>query len=120
MATGGSNEDDYDLLMNRPKVLPCSHTYCFTCIQVSFLKTSRKIVWMICSVRLKLILHDFSYLNQAMISSGNPLKCPMCRKTAVGIVKVESLPNNVHAEHIVLLNEKLEKAEAEAKLLVLY
>jgi hypothetical protein len=55
-----------------------------------------------------------------MISSGNPLKCPMCRQTAVGIVKVESLPNNVHAEHIVLLNEKLEKAEAEAKLLVLY
>ncbi|EFX78863.1 hypothetical protein DAPPUDRAFT_245735 [Daphnia pulex] len=96
MATGGSNEDDYlstcgicfikyDLLMNRPKVLPCSHTYCFTCIQV-------------------------------MIGSGNPLKCPMCRKTAVGIDKVESLPNNVHAEHNILLNKKLEKAEAEAKL----
>ena len=75
---------------------------------------------MICSVRLKLILHGFSYLDQAMISSGNPLKCPMCRKTAVGIDKVESLPNNVHAEHNILLNKKLEKAEAEAKLLVLY
>jgi hypothetical protein len=44
----------------------------------------------------------------------------MCRKTAVGIDKVESLPNNVHAEHNILLNKKLEKAEAEAKLLVLY
>jgi hypothetical protein len=55
-----------------------------------------------------------------MIGSGNPLKCPMCRKTAVGIDKVESLPNNVHAEHNILLNKKLEKAEAEAKLLVLY
>lgn len=62
----------------------------------------------------------FLYLHQAMISSGNPLKCPMCRKTAVGIDKVESLPNNVHAEHNILLNKKLEKAEAEAKLLVPY
>ncbi|EFX75926.1 hypothetical protein DAPPUDRAFT_322852 [Daphnia pulex] len=44
MAAGGSNEDDYlstcgicfikyDFLMYRPKVLPCSHTYFFTCIQ---------------------------------------------------------------------------------------
>jgi hypothetical protein len=44
----------------------------------------------------------------------------MCRTTAAGIDKVESLPNNVHAEHIILLNEKLEKSEAEAKLLVLH
>ncbi len=66
-------------------------------------------------------LHNgFSYYYQVMIGSGNPLKCPMCRKTAVGIDKVESLPNNVHAEHNILLNKKLEKAEAEAKLLVLY
>lgn len=70
---------------------------------------------------LPISLHNgFSYLHQVMIGSGNPLKCPMCRKTAVGIDKVESLPNNVHAEHNILLNKKLEKAEAEAKLLVLY
>jgi hypothetical protein len=42
----------------------------------------------------------------------------MCRQTAVGVDKVESLPNNVHAEHNILLNKKLQQAEADSKMLV--
>jgi hypothetical protein len=44
----------------------------------------------------------------------------MCRKTAVGVDKAESLPNNVHAEHNILLNKKLEQAEANSKMLLVF
>lgn len=53
-----------------------------------------------------------------MINNENPFKCPTCRHTVAEIDKVELLPNNVHAEHIILLNIKLQKAEAETKMLV--
>ncbi len=55
---------------------------------------------------------------QAVIEPESTLKCPMCRQTAVGVDKVESLPNNVHAEHNILLNKKLQQAEADSKMLV--
>ena len=42
----------------------------------------------------------------------------MCRKVAVGIDSVESLPNNIYAEHNILLKKKLQEAEVEKKLLV--
>jgi len=27
----------YDLHLMRPKILPCSHTYCYTCLKVKYL-----------------------------------------------------------------------------------
>ena len=44
----------------------------------------------------------------------------MCRQTAVGVEEVVSLPNNVHAEHNILLNKKLEQAEANSKMLLVF
>ena len=55
-----------------------------------------------------------------MIGLDSTLKCPMCRQTAVGVEEVESLPNNVHAEHNILLNKKLEQAEANSKMLLVF
>ncbi|EFX78861.1 hypothetical protein DAPPUDRAFT_320138 [Daphnia pulex] len=73
----------YDLQLMRPKVLPCSHTFCFTCLKA---------------------LH-----------SGNTLKCPVCRREAVEITDVLTLPNNKYVQYIVHLSEKLRDAQAQIK-----
>nr|CAH0102698.1 unnamed protein product [Daphnia galeata] len=93
-AEGSTNENDYllscgvcfgkyDLLLNQPKILPCSHTF---------------------------------FNIAAVIGHDSTLKCPMCRQTAVGVEEAESLHNNAHAEHNILLNKKLEQAEANSKI----
>jgi hypothetical protein len=66
------------------------------------------------------ITHTSCFKFQSLIATESTLKCPMCRKTAVGVDKAESLPNNVHAEHNILLNKKLEQAEANSKMLLVF
>lgn len=78
------------------RVLPCQHTFCFSCLLVGFAKNSKNFSILF----LLFLLSFFSPQQVASRSNKHSFHCPECRQPTN--MRVEDLPKNV------LLNRLLE------------
>ena len=96
--------ESYDLKEHKPKYLPSTHTFCQGCLKVGELLAFNEST---------IIMFYFQILYLSITQgikheAGNCVTCPVCKKkTKLHVAAVEGLPNNLHAIHIINLeNEK--------------
>ena len=94
----------YDQNKHKTKYLPCTHTFCQGCLKVGELLAFNEST---------IIMFYFQMLYLSITQgikreAGNCVTCPVCKiKFQLPVAAVEGLPNNLHAIHMVKLeNDK--------------